>query len=208
MDGIQPNPAAIPAHHCARPPRLVWFLFMSVTAHAILLLDWLNPGMRIEESEQFNLLSVQLIGGAGTTSVQRPRNTAPSPASPATATKKPERVASSNQTATATHETGDTGQADLDSVNRARTQVISDFARHFHYPAIARQRGWEGRVVVGFRIERDGRLQERRVAHTSGFAVLDRAALDSLRKVERIADAGGTRYDLEIPVVYRLTDAR
>ena len=114
-------------------------------------------------------------------------------------------MAPSGPTTTTSSESGGTGAEDRDSASRARAQVVSDFARYFYYPAIARQRGWEGQVVLGFRIDRDGRLQERHVAHTSGFAVLDRAALDSLSKVERVTVAGGAPFDMRIPVLYRLT---
>lgn len=93
---------------------------------------------------------------------------------------------------------------------RVRALVRADLARHFYYPAIARARGWEGEVLLAFRVQHDGYLQATRVARTSGFVALDRAALHSLRRVERIAQASdwrlGRDLDMQIPVIYRLTD--
>ena len=87
-------------------------------------------------------------------------------------------------------------------------QVLSELARYFNYPSIARQRGWQGKVLLGFNVETDGTLGQIRVAHSSGYAVLDHSALDSLSKVKTLTDAGllpTTRIiGMQIPVIYRL----
>ena len=98
------------------------------------------------------------------------------------------------------------GSNEKDAAARVRARVLNDLARHFYYPPIARMRAWEGRVMLAFHVEQDGLLHEPRLVHSSGFGVLDQAALNSLRKVVRVADAGGLRLDMEIPVIYRLTD--
>jgi TonB family protein len=104
-------------------------------------------------------------------------------------------------------ETDASGRSEQEAAARVRARVLNDLARHFYYPPIARLRAWEGRVTLGFYVSQDGLLREPRLVHTSGFGVLDQAALNSLRKVVRVADAGGPRLDMEIPVIYRLTDA-
>ncbi|MBU2495223.1 MAG: energy transducer TonB [Candidatus Omnitrophota bacterium] len=50
------------------------------------------------------------------------------------------------------------------------------------YPEIARRRGQEGAVKVAFILDQQGNLKEKRVADSSGFEVLDSAALQSLTK--------------------------
>lgn len=89
-----------------------------------------------------------------------------------------------------------------------RARLNTDLARYFDYPHVARLRGWEGRVLLAFQIETDGRLENIRVAQSSGFAVLDDAALGSLRRVERPAEAvawlRGSPLAMQIPVIYRL----
>ena len=52
------------------------------------------------------------------------------------------------------------------------------------YPEIARRRGWEGAVKVTFILDQEGRLKEKKVADSSGYEVLDTAALQSLVKAE------------------------
>ena len=99
-------------------------------------------------------------------------------------------------------------------VNKAMAKIESklhtELARHFHYPYLARQRGWQGKVLLGFNVETDGSLAQIRVARSSGYAVLDHSALDSLSKVKTLADAGmlprSRITDMQIPVIYRLED--
>ena len=96
--------------------------------------------------------------------------------------------------------------------DRARAQIQTrlntDLARYFDYPYVARLRGWEGRVLLAFNIETDGRLKSIHVVRSSGFAVLDDSALSALRKVERLAETiawfQGRELTMQIPVIYRL----
>jgi TonB family protein len=103
-----------------------------------------------------------------------------------------------------------TGEADEHGQARAqiRTRLNTDLARYFDYPYAARLRGWEGTVLLAFNIEADGRLEKIRVAHSSGYAVLDDSALTALRKVERLAEtiawSQGRELTMQIPVIYRL----
>lgn len=84
-------------------------------------------------------------------------------------------------------------------------------ARHFHYPWLARKRGWQGEVTLALRVEGDGQLSHLRVAHTSGYKVLDESALDSARKIKFLPEAPhwlrGDSLNLLIPVRYRLIDS-
>lgn len=94
---------------------------------------------------------------------------------------------------------------------RADKQLHSDFARHFYYPYLAQRRNWQGEVRLGLRIEASGRLSHIHIVKSSGYAVLDQAALDSLKKVASIPDAGhwlrGNSFDTVLPVEYRLIDS-
>lgn len=193
-----------PVTRMAHPPRLAWFLLLSSAAHALLLLGPSNSRPRIEGGEQYRLLATQLIGHTETSPAHRTVNAASSAVMPAIAAKQAESVTPFASLSTAVSEPDGRDQQARDASSRARAQVIDQFTRYFHYPAIARQRGWEGRVVLGFQIGRDGRLRERHLAQTSGFAILDRAALDSLRQVERVSESG-VQLNMQIPVVYRLT---
>lgn len=186
---------------------LTAFMLASVALHAVLLAYGQRDSSPVEAGVDRELLAVRLDGLTDTahSRVVPPATSAQSvytmPESAAQAIAHRDTVSVD----TITYGVQDQNQ---DAASRVRARVISDFARYFYYPAMARQRGWEGRVLLAFRVEQDGLLHDPRVVHTSGFGILDAAALNSLRKVERIADAGGARHDLQIPVVYRLTEAR
>ncbi|MGP0566636.1 MULTISPECIES: TonB family protein [unclassified Nitrospina] len=70
-----------------------------------------------------------------------------------------------------------------------RRRILGLFARgvqqriagHQVYPDTARQRGVEGRTVVAFELARDGNLVQVSVAQSSGFDVLDQAAMKAIR---------------------------
>jgi protein TonB len=49
------------------------------------------------------------------------------------------------------------------------------------YPAIARRRGYEGTVLVEVLVNRDGRVEDLRLSQSSGYPVLDQAAMTSMR---------------------------
>ena len=82
------------------------------------------------------------------------------------------------------------------------------FRDRFRYPRIARQRGWEGRVVLGLRVQADGRISDVEVIESSGRAVLDEDARQTLIHIQRIPELGARLQsgplELEVPVTYRL----
>lgn len=99
-------------------------------------------------------------------------------------------------------------QADRRSAAVVLGEVRSRLTRYLAYPPLARARGWEGTVLVGFRLASDGQLEAIRVARSSGYDILDASALDSLGKVGRV-DAPGKNgnerlQQLELAVMYRL----
>jgi len=94
---------------------------------------------------------------------------------------------------------------------RADEQLHSNFARHFSYPYLAQRRNWQGEVRLGLRIEASGLLSHIHIIKSSGYAILDQAALDSLKKVAAIPGADhwlqGNSFDTVLPVEYRLIDS-
>lgn len=110
-----------------------------------------------------------------------------------------------------------------DSVARSNEEAPSDalalrlqrlaadrLSRHFTYPALARQRGWSGTVVLAFVVDADGRLNDIDIAQSSGFALLDRSAADDLRRLGRLDAAvpwlQGDAVAVTLPVEYRLLE--
>jgi protein TonB len=91
-----------------------------------------------------------------------------------------------------------------------RALLLADLARHFDYPLVARARGWQGTVLLGLRVESDGRLDQVHIENSSGYAVLDRSALNSLSRLgyltEAVAWLNGRSLDMQLPVIYRLIE--
>lgn len=107
---------------------------------------------------------------------------------------------------------GDNGNAaDSVSAEQVRSEIATEIARHFRYPRLARSHGWEGRVVLGFRVRPDGTITDIRVVESSGRAILDRAAVAALEQVERVPSlaerALAGPLALRMPVTYRLQSA-
>jgi TonB family protein len=102
------------------------------------------------------------------------------------------------------------------AVNRHNTephiaqQLRQALIQYFTYPLLARKHGWEGTVGLGVHIAADGRLSHIHVARSSGYGILDRAAVASLQQVTAIPEATTWlgNHDLEIifPVEYQLID--
>lgn len=76
------------------------------------------------------------------------------------------------------------------------------------YPGAARQRGYEGDVLISAEVRSDGRIGAIRVKRSSGYASLDDAALDAVR-VWRFEPARrmGAAVDawVEIPIRFKLS---
>ena len=91
-----------------------------------------------------------------------------------------------------------------------RSRVLELITRQLTYPAIARKRGWQGTVTLNVHIDPDGSITGLRVATTSGYPVLDRAALQALQ-LASLPHAGqalhGRAIDIVVPVEYRLVDS-
>lgn len=97
----------------------------------------------------------------------------------------------------------------------ARSAVIKNkldaiIKENFRYPRFAVRRGWQGTVELGLRIEANGKLSRLRVVKTSGYQILDQAALTTLAKTSYINDIeswlAGDTFDTILPVKYKLID--
>ena len=88
-------------------------------------------------------------------------------------------------------------------------KVRSLLTKHFSYPLRARQRGWEGEVLLGFRVDENGRLGNVHLARSSGYSVLDHSALAALTQVKDIPLFDSNPLgpmELQLPVLYQLRE--
>lgn len=102
------------------------------------------------------------------------------------------------------------GQTLAPSAAQIRSRLLSDLARHFEYPLLARLRGWEGTVLIGLDIEADGLLHHVYLARSSGYDVLDQSAIKAVQRVARLQETSnwlnGKRLHMQLPVIYRLVE--
>jgi protein TonB len=97
-----------------------------------------------------------------------------------------------------------------ESDRQLRNGVLELVGQRLSYPVIARRRGWQGVVTLELHIEADGLISGLQVTGTSGYPVLDRAAMEALRLASIPGAAHwlhGRSIDMLIPVEYRLLDS-
>jgi protein TonB len=97
------------------------------------------------------------------------------------------------------------------SVSPAYLQKVFDkIKKGKRYPRLARDRGIEGAVLLEFVLASDGKLVDIRVLHSSGFAILDREALQTIRRAAPFPKLPeGTlagRVALKVPISFALTN--
>lgn len=92
-----------------------------------------------------------------------------------------------------------------------QTSLGEKLSEYFHYPRIARKKGWQGQVKLRLRIEGNGHLSNIQLHISSGYSTLDNAAMNSLQKAAYLPDAKswlqGMHYDIVVPVEYHLIDS-
>lgn len=98
-----------------------------------------------------------------------------------------------------------------DSSEKARQRYIKEqftyirdiITKNLSYPYMARKMGWEGRVTISFVVSENGSASDIKIIESSGFDLLDKNAVDTVRKVSPFPRPP-VRAEVVIPVVYRL----
>lgn len=87
--------------------------------------------------------------------------------------------------------------------------LLAHLEKYRRYPAAARARGEQGAVYVRFHMNRSGQVLSSEIVRSSGSALLDKAALDTLRRAQplpRIPDDRPDEVDLSIPIEFFVDD--
>lgn len=99
-------------------------------------------------------------------------------------------------------------QADTGTLEQYRLALIMATRRYKRYPAIAMEKGWQGRVEVHMVIGANGMVASASIKSGSGHEILDNQALDMLRKgkttVPIPASLRGREFSIDIPVIFNL----
>ena len=99
-------------------------------------------------------------------------------------------------------------QSIQEKLSLVRLSISRLIAKHFSYPALARRRNWQGRVVVEIWVEPSGQFSKIQVVESSGHRVLDKAATKTVSSLGRLPKTVAMRLEqtvhLRLPIIYRL----
>lgn len=88
------------------------------------------------------------------------------------------------------------------------SRLIAHLNMYKNYPYEARIHHQEGVVTLRFKLDRSGRLQSYEITHGSGWAELDQAALDTIRRADPFPappqNYKSDQIDLVVPLVFSL----
>jgi protein TonB len=79
------------------------------------------------------------------------------------------------------------------------------------YPALAKKRQWEGKVILKVRVLADGKASQVSIATSSGHDILDEAALEAVSQWHFVpAKRGGQAVEswVNVPINFNLLDAQ
>ncbi len=97
-----------------------------------------------------------------------------------------------------------------DGVRQYRLNLAREARRFKRYPPLARQRGWEGVVVVLVSTVANGLLPQVSLSQSSGFELLDQEALELVSQAAHTATVPESlrnrQFGLTLPIHYRLDD--
>lgn len=91
--------------------------------------------------------------------------------------------------------------------SRAKYKIGTIQNPHPEYPIIARKKGWQGRLILAVHIDKNGNVLNIHVKETSGFEVLDRVSIKTVRKWKFFPARYGDKNvedNINIPVSFKL----
>jgi len=95
-------------------------------------------------------------------------------------------------------------------------EIHHRLSEYLSYPTRAQRRGWQGEVMVGFHVDKQGFLHNIHLTQTSGYSLLDSATLSAIGKVINIPLSSWFKNNhktefhpiaLQLPVQYRLINS-
>lgn len=92
---------------------------------------------------------------------------------------------------------------------RVASIIYKELNQHFTYPKLAVKRNWQGKVLLSLRVTSSGEIKNIKLNQSSGYEILDQAAINSLSKVDYLPEISSWLpfdIDLEFPVVYKLIE--
>ena len=106
-------------------------------------------------------------------------------------------------------ETASIQQNSEKSKARVASIIYNELNQYFTYPRLAIKRNWQGKVVLSLRVTSAGNIKNIKLNNSSGYDILDQAAINSLSKVNYLPEISSWLpfdIDLEFPVIYKLIE--
>jgi len=89
-----------------------------------------------------------------------------------------------------------------------QSSLVKHLQRYKRYPSAALSRSEEGVVLLSFSLDRNGRVLEHRIAHSSGYAELDDEVMEMIMRAEPLpafpASMTEPKLDLTVPIRFSL----
>lgn len=86
--------------------------------------------------------------------------------------------------------------------------LAREFAKHKQYPRIAQMRGWQGTAKVELHLDASGNMTSSAISESSGFEVLDKQALEMVRKATPLPQPPdalrGREFTIIVPITFKL----
>jgi len=201
-------------------------ILISAGAHLAVFLGWLSsPQTLVVDNPGRPVASLTLVVSPATEQAQKkaPGTEPQKPVQTTRLNREPARVAPVQKETTnksTPHEmaaTVDSAQVKPVNTNDLHAELDhdmlaylhSEFRVRFHYPMLARKRGWAGEVVIALNVNHDGLIDDVAIKKSSGYPLLDDNAVQTFRAIGTVTPAIqsriNTRHRLSIPVIYKLT---
>ena len=206
--------------------RLSIFIATSILVHGVLLVAWQPSALPVLGQNKTAPMSVSMLDSkkvetatltdidksTGTDSTpDRSINSEPPMPQPAVLSDKPATTTAIDENGQEKNSPPPSAEPSADEIAAlAYVELTEEISRHFHYPLLARQHGWQGIVRLNVHIKPGGLVGDIQVTDSSGYRLLDNAAVRSMRQVTHLTTAADWRgppgFDMVIPVEYRLID--
>jgi periplasmic protein TonB len=128
----------------------------------------------------------------------------PSAAAPATPTQSAQPMSQPTGVQTMPVRSSPAPQRDYGWLAETLRDRIEELKR---YPPMARMNNWQGKVVLKFVVREDGTVENLEVVQSSGHAVLDEAAMETIRRASPLPlkhELGKPRVTFQFPISYTL----
>ncbi len=90
-------------------------------------------------------------------------------------------------------------------VEEAQFSIISKLVReHLEYPYLARRMNWEGEVLLFFKLNPAGEVEEIKVLKSSGFEVLDKHAVNAVKRASKHFPRPKHMVLIKLPIQFKL----